>query len=201
MTRWPLLSMALLSAVSLAAQHPFPPPRHEVRGLVFDSVAGAPLADADVQIASRDSAGPVFRGTTDSTGHFRIGDLPSGRFVIGFYHDALTALGLDAPMRALDLAAISAVTVDIGVPSAAVVLAARCSGAVADARTGMLAGFVRDAVRGTPARGATVTVEWRAIALDSGNLHTVLEHAAATVRSDGTYRLCALRPTRRSCFA
>ena len=87
MTRCSPLELALFLAAPLAAQNP--PPRHVVHGAVFDSVAQAPLAGAVVQIAPRDATGPLYSATTDSTGHFRIADLPAGQFLIGFYHDAL----------------------------------------------------------------------------------------------------------------
>ena len=164
MTRWSPLGLALFLAAPLAAQNP--PPRHVVHGVVFDSVAQAPLAGAVVQIAPRDATGPLYSATTDSSGHFRIADLPAGQFLIGFYHDALTALGLDAPLRAFDLAADTSVTIDLGVPSGAVVHALRCGGDSPTSRDGLLAGFVRNAEDHTALTGATVAVEWRAIALE-----------------------------------
>lgn len=190
MTRWSPLGLALFLAAPLAAQNP--PPRHVVHGVVFDSVAQAPLAGAVVQIASRESTGPLYSATTDSSGHFRIADLPAGQFLIGFYHDALTALGLDAPLRAFELAADTSVTIDLGVPSGAVVHALRCGGDSPTSRDGLLAGFVRNAADSTALAGATVAVEWRAIALDPGNFRVVPQRAVATVGLDGSYRVCAL---------
>ena len=190
MPRWSPLGLVLFLAAPLAAQNP--PPRHVVHGVVFDSVAQAPLAGAVVQIAPRDATGPLYSATTDSSGHFRIADLPAGQFLIGFYHDALTALGLDAPLRAFDLAADTSVTIDLGVPSGAVVHALRCGGDSPTSRDGLLAGFVRNAADNTALTGATVAVEWRAIALDPGNFRVVPQRAAATVGPDGSYRVCAL---------
>ena len=190
MPRWSPLGLVLFLAAPLAAQNP--PPRHVVHGVVFDSVAQAPLAGAVVQIAPRDATGPLYSATTDSSGHFRIADLPAGQFLIGFYHDALTALGLDAPLRAFELAADTSVTIDLGVPSGAVVHALRCGGDSPTSRDGLLAGFVRNAEDHTALTGATVAVEWRAIALDPGNFHVVPQRAVATVGLDGSYRVCAL---------
>ena len=196
MVRLTLVGLTLLLGSPLGGQQPTrpapPPTVHMVRGSVYDSVARMPLVGAVVQIAERDAAGPVYSAETDATGHFRIADVPAGHFLIGFYHEALTVLGLDAPSRPLDLTGDSTVTVDIAVPSGAVVHALRCGGDSALLRRGMLAGFVRDAVRGSPLAGAAITVEWRAIAFDPGNYRTVTQQAVATVGADGTYRLCAL---------
>jgi hypothetical protein len=185
------LGLVLFLAAPLAAQDSAPL-RHTVHGVVFDSVAQAPLAGAVVQIAPRESSGPLYSAATDSTGHFRIAGLPTGKFVIGFYHDALTEFGLDAPLRTFALAADTNVTIDLGVPSGPVVRALRCGGDSATSRDGLLAGFVRNAEDNTALPGATVTAEWRAIALDPGNFRVVPQRAVATVGPDGTYRVCAL---------
>ena len=165
---------------------------HSVRGVVFDSVSGVPLVGAKVQIASLDLSSPVFNATTDATGHFRFDDLPSGRFMIGFYHDALTVFGLDAPLRPLELDTAPVVTVDVGVPSGAAIHALRCGVARGTTPTGMLAGLVRDAAQDAPVDGAKVTVEWRAVALDSGNVRMVTQSSETITAADGTYRMCAL---------
>jgi hypothetical protein len=196
MVRLTLVGLTLALGSPLGGQQPTRPVPplilHVVRGAVYDSVARVPLVGAVVQIAERDAAGPVYSAETDSTGHFRIADVPAGHFLIGFYHEALTVLGLDAPSRPLDLVGDSTVVVDIAVPSGAVVHALRCGGDSTLLRRGMLAGLVSDAVRGSPLAGAAITVEWRAIAFDPGNYRTITQQAVATVGADGTYRLCAL---------
>ncbi len=165
---------------------------HVVRGVVYDSVAHAPLAGAVVQITSRDSPGRPFSATTDATGHFRFGAVPSGRFFIGFYHEALRALGLDSPVRALQLAADPNVTVDLAIPSGGVVRALRCGGDAAVDRDGLLAGFVRDAVHKDAVVGARLVAEWTVVVLDPGNFHTAAQSAEALIGGDGRYAVCGL---------
>jgi hypothetical protein len=74
-----------------------------VHGIVIDSVAGAPLSGATVQVAVVGAAGAPRTATTDVNGFYRVAGLTPGQYVVGFYHEALTALGLDAPMRVVDL--------------------------------------------------------------------------------------------------
>lgn len=187
-----LPGLALFVACPLVAQVPVPALSHAVRGVVFDSVAHAPLAGAVVHIATSDLLGRPFTATTDSMGQFRIAGLPAGRFLIDFDHDVLGAFGLEAPLREFVLSADTLVTVDIGVPSSAVVRALHCGSPSAAVRDGMLAGFVRDASGDHVVAGAVVTVAWRALALDSGNFHSVVRRARATANANGTYRLCGL---------
>lgn len=155
-------------------------------------MAHAPLAGAIVQVALRDSLQRPFSTTTDATGRFRLGGLPLGQYVIGFYHEALGALGLDAPRRAIDLAADSSVRLDLAIPSGGVVRALRCGGDSAADRDGLLAGFVRDAVRDEAITGATVVAEWNAVVLDPGNFHQAAQRVRAAVGANGAYAACGL---------
>src|ERR1035437_8216555 len=80
----------------------------------------------------------------------------------------------------------------LAAPLAAQDPAPPCDGDSAKSRDGVLAGRVLDAADSTALTGATVTDEWRAIALDPGNFRVVPQRAAAMVGLDGTYRVCAL---------
>jgi hypothetical protein len=166
--------------------------RHVVRGVVMDSVSRVPLVGAVVQVTTLGSTARPHGVVTDSSGRFRVGDLSSGEYIIGFYHEALTALGLDAPLRSFAIMTDTAVTVDIGVPSGSTVYALRCSGDAPSLRSGMLAGFVRTAIGDSALTGASVAIGWRALALDSGNFRTISQQAVARVDGDGSYRLCGV---------
>jgi len=190
-----MLAAAMLATQPVAAQGRVPALLHTIRGAVFDSVAGAPLTGAVVQVAPRDSTGRSFTATTDSAGRYRIADVPSGRYLVGFDHDALGALSLDAPFRAIELAADAAdaaATVNLGIPSGRVVRALLCGDDSSEYAGGVIAGYLRDAGSGAAVPGAAVRVEWRAIVLDPGNFHIALQHAGATVASDGSYVACRL---------
>jgi len=164
---------------------------YTVRGVVFDSVASKPLAGAVVQLGATESSRAPWTVTTDTAGRYEIHDLPSGRYVVGFYHDALTVLGLDAPSRAVELGADRDVRVDLAVPSSVTIRALRC-GAMKPFRQGMLVGVVRDAVSRAAVDGAKVTIHWRAIALDSADYRVVEEEARASIEPDGALLACGL---------
>jgi Carboxypeptidase regulatory-like domain len=185
------LAIGILLASPLAAQTSPPSAAHVVTGLVFDSVAGVPLAGAVVQIVLPDSTHRSFSGTTDATGHYRITGLPSGTFAIGFQHSALDALGLESPLSAFELGASTSLTVDLAIPSGVVVRAQRCGKTVRDVNAGMLAGFVTDPVRGTGA-GAAVTVRWLEIVSTGGKFSMVPRTVTAKVSDDGTYLACGV---------
>src|SRR5512140_597755 len=140
------LMLAALLAAPLEAQT-----THVVNGIVYDSIAHTPLSGAVVQATLVDSsrkdsdavAAPrTFVAIADKSGHYRLTGLPAGRFAIGFQHDALNALGLESPLGAFELGADSSITMDLAIPSGAVVRARLCANAADGSHDGMLAGFV-----------------------------------------------------------
>lgn len=77
----------LLPSAALPAQGPVRMGR--VRGVVFDSLLGAPLPGATVFISP---GGQVTR--TDSTGRFTVDSIPPGEWTVAFNHPALDSIGL-----------------------------------------------------------------------------------------------------------
>lgn len=184
-----LLSIA--SAAPLSGQEGTAQAGRVIQGIVYDSVAARPLAGASVQLAVRDDARAPRIVLSDSAGRYRLTGVPSGRYVVGFYHEALTALGLDAVTRPIKLAGDTVATVDLAIPSSAMVRALRC-GKSDDYAQGMLVGFVRDAENRAPIAGTKAIVHWRAFALDSANYRVVKEQTTATITADGMLLACHL---------
>lgn len=174
-----------------ASQDAVPPTRSVVVGVVFDSIAGKPLVGAVVQVAIPGSPSAPRTATTDTLGRYRIVDLSAGRVIVGFYHDELTELGLDAPMRSVELTADRETTVHLAIPSSATIRELRCGVSQPYAR-GMLVGSVRDAQTRSAVAGAKLAVHWRAFALDSGDYRVVTERRPATIEADGAFLVCHL---------
>jgi hypothetical protein len=192
----PLLLGVLLGS-SAQAQHPV----RVVSGIVFDSVARAPLSGAVVQVAFVDTvirttpntASPrIFTGITDASGRYRIAGLPAGRFAIGFQHEALDALGLESPLRGFELGDDSSATMDLAIPDGRAVRAKLCEGDARLPGEGMLAGYVADARDEGWLRGAVVRVRWLELALERLNYRTVTRMVTAIVGEDGRYLACGV---------
>ncbi|MEO5815460.1 MAG: carboxypeptidase regulatory-like domain-containing protein [Gemmatimonadaceae bacterium] len=192
MMRRRALSIILLLATAVQAQTPIASPLRVVRGVVFDSIANAPLAGAVVQVAVADSSQRIFSGIADASGRFRIAGLPEGRFAIGFQHDALYALGLESPLRAFQIANDTSITVDLAIPSGPSVNAQLCGNVARDKRDGMLAGYVSDARSQRLLAGAVVLVQWLEMTLEKGSVHTEPHRSTAPVDAEGHYVACAL---------
>ena len=191
-----LLALLLsLRAMPMAAQPRPQPSLHVVRGVVYDSVARAPLADADVRVAWRDSEREPLRTRTDAYGRYMIGGLPSGEYVVGFYHEALDLLGLDAPLRAFDLDADSVVRMDLSIPAGDVVRLLRCGDTDQDSpANGLLAGFVRAGATHEGVAGATISATWNTVVVRDGITRTEPGRAVDTVGVEGTFSMCGVPP-------
>jgi len=188
-----MTSRALVVALGLAAgRAPAAQAQaHTIRGIVFDSIAGRPLSGAVIQaVAVDDGRGTAFSAITDSTGHYVLSGVPAGKFAVGFQHEALSALGLESPIRAVELASDTTVALDLGIPSGPVVRARAC-GTTDKTGDGLLAGYVLDASTGAVPK-ATVMVQWIEVNLSGRRLKSDSHRVLATVGEDGTYRACGI---------
>ena len=167
-------------------------PSHSVSGIVFDSVAARPLVEAIVQVVQLDSTSHftthAWWGTTDTKGHFKVGGLPAGRFALGFQHGALAALGLESPLRVVSFAGDTDVTVDLAIPSGAVVRAQNCG----TSHDGMLVGYVRDATTGASLDSASVDLHWLEIEHTGADYRTVPHRVVQRTDDGGRYQVCGL---------
>lgn len=210
-----LLGTALLAG-SAAAQRPTPRParpapapgpavrdssaarsagrdtaRVRVTGVVTDSVAGGALGGAVVQMVRADDATTALAATADSAGAFAFPGVAPGRYVIGFLHPRVDALGIEPPTQLLELVAGQPAELALSTPSPVRLRAALCRDGGADS-SGALVGVVRDADRGTAIAGAKVILTWRQIVFDEAGVRMAERRAPATAGADGAYLVCGL---------
>ena len=188
MLHWRTLALATLFAAPLRAQEP----NHVVSGVVFDSIARAPLVGAVVQIALADASAKIFTTTADAAGHYRVAGLPAGRFGIVFQHDALNALGIEAPLRAFELGTDTSVVMNLAIESGPVTRLRSCGKDAGGESDGMLAGYVVDAARVSPIPHATVVIRWIETALQRSGFRAVPKEKTVTAGDDGRYLACGV---------
>lgn len=183
--------LTVAPAAPLAAQGGTPQIGRVIQGIVYDSVAARPLTGASVQLAERDGASVPRIVSSDSAGRYRFVGVSAGQYVLGFYHEVLTTLGLDAPTRAVEVTTDADVRAELAVPSSETIRVLRCDTS-SQLASGMLVGFVRDAETRAAIAGTKATVHWRAFALDSANYRVVEERMPATITNDGMLLVCHL---------
>ena len=159
-------------------------------GAVRDSVAREPLAGALIQLVSTDSLPRFGRTVTaDSLGLFTLGEVPMGRYVLGFFHPILDSLGVEPTLREIVVDGRTALRVDLSTPAPERLRAAICAGSTPPA-SGVLIGVVRDARSGAPVSGATVAGEWLEMSFSRTGVTRRVPHLVATTRESGFFAIC-----------
>lgn len=175
-----LATIVSLVAVPLSAQ------RGVVRGVVFDSLRGRPLANAFVTVTGAQKS-----ITTDNRGHFTFESLGPGRHTFIAQHPLLDSIGLSGLTARVTVDRVER-EIRLATPSFGTMWAAACQGRPPK-DSGIVFGTVRDAVRGTPAAGATVELTW--IELILGRRRTVTQRRSRMVtetNAEGGYAACGV---------
>jgi hypothetical protein len=197
-----VLALVLSALPAIAASQNATRATHTIRGVVYDSIAHAPLAGAIVQAALADSTvhdkrllrapSRTFTAVSDSTGSFHLDGLPAGQLAVGFQHDALSASGIESPIMALDLSADTTMVIVLAIPSGQTIRRSLCPKIAANVPDAALVSYVVDATSGTPAKDARVTVQWMELNLRRGVLQSSPRGISAEVGDDGRYVACRI---------
>jgi hypothetical protein len=166
-------------------------PGTTVSGIVHDSIGRLPLSGATVQLLAADSLASIVRTTvSDSLGRFTLGDVPDGRYRLGFLHPMLDSLGVDPPLRAVHVDGRRPVRADLGIPSPARLRAAICGSGSAPDSGAVLVGVVRDARDRAPAAGVKVVGEWLELSLRAEGVVRRTPRLVATTGDNGWFAMC-----------
>jgi hypothetical protein len=168
-----------------------------LEGTVTDSAHGRPLTGATVLI-TKNAPEPAawYSVVTDDRGRYRLDTLAAGRYSVALWHPILDSLELTLAPRAIELREGQQVTLDLALPSGAMLRAMACPGVTMPAGAGVLQGQVLNADSTTdhPLAGAVVGVRWSDLTVNretlkiEGGEHT----EGARTNADGRYRFCGL---------
>jgi Carboxypeptidase regulatory-like domain/TonB-dependent Receptor Plug Domain len=162
-------------------------------GYIFDSTVTRPLAEANVQIVTKadPTHGTSFSTSTDSSGFFRVTNVPAGEYLITFFHSRLDELGLNGPMKTLAVGTGRA-DIELGVPTTSHVIAMHCGARAALDSSGLLLGTVLAADSPDPVAGASVTAQWFEISFSARGMVRSTPTVRATTDANGRFRICGL---------
>ena len=188
------IALALLPAPA-AAQQPAPPAvaaaTGALEGTVRDSLAGAPLAGAAVQVVSRADPQRTRGVTAGADGRYRIDSLPAGEYVVGFQHPRLDVLGVAPPMRLVAVAAGQPTRADLGIPSGGALNRAACQPAAGD-NAGLVLGRALDADTREPLGGGTIAIIWSEFVIDASGSRSVRRQQTTPTSATGHFALCGV---------
>lgn len=190
---------AALAGGALVAQQPTPAPAAPVTqngivvGYIFDSTVTRPLAEANIQIATKSdiSTGKSFSVLSDSSGFFRVKDVPPGEYVITFFHPRLEELALNGPMKSFTVSG-ARTDVELGIPGTQRVIALHCGARAAVDSSGLLLGSVIQADKTEPAAGALVTAQWFELSFSPRGMVRSTPTVRATADQNGRFSMCGL---------
>lgn len=173
-------------------------PGSSVHGVVRDSIARRPIAEALIQLVSADDPARFVRtAVSDSIGRYAIYDVPVGRYTLGFFHPILDSLGVETALHPVYVAnSGQQIRTDLSPPSPARLRAAVCGSQQSDS-SGVIIGVVRDARGGGSIAGVTVRAEWLEFALRRTGLVRTMPNRTATTGDNGWYAICNV-PSRGS---
>jgi len=162
-------------------------------GYIFDSTVTRPLAEANVQVVTKEDPthGVSFSTNTDSSGFFRINNVPPGVYLVTFFHTRLDELGLNGPMKTVTVAG-PRTDVELGIPTTAHVIAMHCGARAALDSSGLLLGTVVTADNPDPVAGASVTAQWFEITFSARGMVRSTPTVRATTDAGGRFRMCGL---------
>jgi hypothetical protein len=168
-------------------------PASVVVGYIFDTTVTRPLADAAVQVVSKSDVahGVTFSVQSDSSGFFRLPDVPAGDYLVTFFHPRLDELGLSSPTKAMTVSG-ARTDVELGIPSTRRVIAMHCGARALKDTTGLLLGTVVEAERPDPVAGATVTAQWFEVSFSARGMVRSTPTVRATTDENGRYSICGL---------
>lgn len=162
-----------------------------VSGIVRDSIARAPLPGAVVQLVASDNPARFGRtANTDSLGHFVFNDVPDGTYTLGFFHPMLDSLGVEAPLKGINVAGQKSVETELAIPSASRLRQAICGKPSKGDSSALIVGIVRDAATRIPSSGVTVSGEWVEFAFKRTGIQRRVPRIVATTGGNGWFAMC-----------
>lgn len=184
-----LFSASWLTVSTAAAQQPVQAATTSasVEGVAVDSLHRGFLRGAMLMVE-----GSNITASTDSMGRFRLGSIPPGARRIGVIHPLLDSVGISLQTKPLALSAGQKLPLVISVPSAATIVALKCSAAERGIGPAALVGFVQYSESEAPASGANVSLEWIDYQISRTSVETVPRRRAATVGPNGRFQICGL---------
>ena len=187
-----ILALAILAIHAIhapVAAQSLPKPTLRLAGLVHDSLTGFPLRGAVVQLVEGDGSSGARSVVADDRGYFRFADLTPGRYRLGFHHPRLDTLGIEAPVRAVQMHA-DVTDMLLAVPSAMHIRAAVCGTGHANREATLLMGTVYDARTGAAVSDAAVHVEWTEIELAKRTATPRRVQRQVMTGANGWYGVC-----------
>jgi hypothetical protein len=118
--------------------------------------------------------------------------VPPGRYIAGFFHPAVDALGITPPAQLIAILPDTAARFDFAIPGSRRMRQLLCGPSESGDTTGAIVGVVRDADTQMPLGNARVVVTWTEFRVSTAGVGPVHRRIPAKVRPEGSYVICGL---------
>ncbi len=165
-----------------------------VLGTVYDSLAHAPLRDADVWVRGSDR-----HAQTNGSGRFRLDSIAPGHYTLFVSHPGLDSAGLFTLAVPVDITGADS-ALSVATPSLSTLWRRRCGQELMmRSDSGLIFGFVQDAKTQAHLAGAGVLLQWLRI-VQTGPTNVQTQPRQLTVKTDstGTYYACGVATTMKT---
>lgn len=160
----------------------------KVQGVVSDSMANAPLSAARVEFVRADALGsPATKVTTDASGKFSV-VLSPGSWIAQIAHDSYDSLGVELPLRRVEVPRSSTYSVRLATPSTRTLVGAHCP--ELPNASGVLVGMVRDVTSEAPLDSARVVAEFGVVTVNGSGVRTSRQRVTSLSNANGWYVGC-----------
>lgn len=154
-----------------------------VEGVVWDSIARAPLAGARVFLS-----GTAVEATTGPDGRYRLEAPAAGSYTVAFSAPELGPVSAAVPTRLVAAEAGRTVRADLAVPAAPRVAAALCPATALRIHRGLVTGRVM----GIPADSVTVRASWQQVSMTASVLQGRGDFVETRPDASGFYVICGV---------
>lgn len=163
-----------------------------ITGTVFDSVALWPLEGALVQLVAGNDPSRIRSARTNNRGVFTIDSVAFGVYLLGFLHDRLDTLGIESPLRRVEVQSTGDISVSLATPSPATLIGQRCgAGTPGEART-LYMGMVRSARNAGITMPARVRAQWSEVTLGPKGIERRAPSRYITASESGAFAFCGV---------
>jgi hypothetical protein len=190
-----LATPAVLAAqVRPATPAPTSPPalRARIAGTVYDSAATQWLGGATVQLVDAANPSNVRTAITAANGRFAIDSVAVGTYLIGFFHQRLDQLAMEAPLFRVSITTPDTLEVPLTIPSAETIITKRCGPGDPEQPMGLYMGFVRTAATSQPVPAARVRAQYTEVTVGARGVERRYPSRFGSSTDEGLFTLCGV---------
>ncbi|QJR35734.1 carboxypeptidase-like regulatory domain-containing protein [Gemmatimonas groenlandica] len=166
--------------------------RARVVGTVFDSAATQWLGGATVQLVDASNPSNVRTAIAAANGRFAIDSVAVGTYLIGFFHQRLDQLGIEAPLFRVNITTPEELEVPMAIPSAESIITKRCGPGDPEQPMGLYMGFVRSAATNQQVPAARVRAQYTEVTVGSRGVERRYPSRFGSSTDDGLFTLCGV---------